>query len=57
MLPNAELTWSDANGLAPALSSQSWNLTGWTNNTLAEAITGIDPISGDAEIGNFIKIE
>ena len=43
VLPNSELTWSDANGLAPALGSHSWNGTGWTSNTLAEAILfGID---------------
>ena len=56
VLPNSELTWSDANGLAPALGSQSWNGTGWTNNTLAEAISGIDPVSGDAEIGCFLYL-
>ena len=56
VLPNSELTWSDANGLAPALGSHSWNGTGWTSNTLAEAITGIDPVSGDAEIGCFLYL-
>ena len=28
VLPNSELIWSDANELAPALTSQSWNGTG-----------------------------
>ena len=56
VLSNSELTWTDANGLAPALASQSWNRTDWTNNTLAEAISGIDPVSGDAEIGCFFYL-
>ena len=54
VLPNSELIWSDANELAPALTSQSWNGTGQANNTLAEVISGIDPVSGDAEIGCYL---
>lgn len=49
ILPDSE-SWSSANGLLPALGSISWNGSGWTNNTLNEALSGIDPLPDAASI-------
>lgn len=53
ILPDSE-SWSSANGLLPALGSISWNGSGWTNNTLNEALSGIDPLPDEADIGCYM---
>jgi len=56
ILPKSELTFSTANGLLPAHGSISSDGSQVTNNTLREALTGVDPIPGDADIGCFMYL-
>ena len=41
--PGSELTWSDADGLLPSIVQTAWTGSAWTNQTLTEALTGVDP--------------
>ena len=40
--PNSELTWSPADGLLPTIGQLSLDGEGWNNDTLIEALTGVD---------------
>jgi Ca2+-binding RTX toxin-like protein len=54
--PAAELTWSDADGLLPSYTQIAWNGAGWTNLTLAEALTGFDADPGRFDAGCTIYL-
>ena len=54
--PGSELTWSDADGLLPSIAQTSWTGSAWTNDTLTEALTGIDPNPGRPDAGLTIYL-
>lgn len=54
--PGSELTWSTANGLLPAIGQQSWNGSAWNNDTLSEALTGVDKDTTQPDAGCFIYL-
>jgi Ca2+-binding RTX toxin-like protein len=54
--PGSELTWSDADGLLPSYTQVSWTGSAWSNDTLTECLTGIDPNPGRADAGCTIYL-
>ncbi|HEU0097981.1 MAG TPA: calcium-binding protein, partial [Allosphingosinicella sp.] len=55
--PGHELTWSDADGLLPSIVQTSWNGSAWVNDTLNEALTGVDrnPSAPDAGLTIYLS--
>ena len=56
ILPNSQNFYPNVDGLMPALGSISWTSDGWTNNTLNEAITGIDLEPNQPDIGAYLFV-
>ncbi|HEX8481602.1 MAG TPA: calcium-binding protein, partial [Allosphingosinicella sp.] len=54
--PASELTWSDADGLLPSFVQLGWTGNGWTNQTITEAVTGIDLNPGRPDVGLTIYL-
>jgi hypothetical protein len=52
----SDLTWSDANGLMPALGQISWDGAAWTNDTLTECLTGVDTDANRPDSGCTIYL-
>jgi Ca2+-binding RTX toxin-like protein len=54
--PASELTWSDADGLLPSFIQAAWTGSAWTNQTMTEARTGIDPNPNRPDAGLTIYL-
>jgi len=54
--PAVDLTWSTADGLLPSIISASWIDNDWSNNALYEAITGIDRVPREPDVGCTIYL-